>query len=675
MTLTPTRSGLAPNPDILLTRALNDTVQTPPSVSKDGAVSSAFGYSTHRGPLLPAFGSRQREYALRELYRADEGGLISGSFTGIAKAVASLGWEIKGDDSTDPVFGDMAASQGWRLRRSNGVEYFQEVLRQANFGAGWGVLITQWMNDYLRYDAGGYVEVIAAGDAYDKPVSAITGIAHLDPLRCYPTGDPRYPAVYYDRYGGLHVLHHSRVIRMVDMDDGDELHPGYGNSALSRAAPIAIQEIWMSRYITARLDDNPSPGLTFIGGVMKAEWDATDRQYQAQQNTDGPKIWGKRKFLFAPDAAMIPKVENVDFQVAPEAFDYRVYTDIDVDRLANAIGVDRQELMQLMGGNIGSGAQSVVLDQKSRGKCIGYFLQEVERKLNDVLPEGFTFEFKQRNSQQSLEDAQEAKQWTGVAAEAGTALSDREKRTLLANQVPAIQDAIADTPKANDVDVQPVIAEDNTPGAAVVAPTPVAPQEAPQLTAGTQKDYGTTEAGFVRDVGDLLMSASKANSYLDRRAFGVTMRSFLKNYGLQAYKDGMAAGGVYVDTLDPDDSSDATRIFIEQSQYINGLADDVYQRKAITPSNAYMRAQMWGKSLQQFNDAGLMSADRNGMRIWRRGLTSDSCATCKRMEGQVHRVKTWYARGILPKSSQLVCKGFRCLCSLERTYEKARGRF
>jgi hypothetical protein len=677
MTLTPSINAVTPNPESLITRAIADSAQIPPSVSKDGVIDGAgFGYSTTRGPLLPPFGTRQREYALREMYRRDEMGLITGSFTGITKTVASLGWEIKGDDTTDPLFNDMAASQGWRLRRSNGVEYFQEVLRQANFGAGWGTLITQWMNDYLRYDAGGYVEVIAAGDAYDKPMSAITGIAHLDPLRTYPTGDPRYPAVYYDRYGGLHVFHHSRVLRMVDMDDGDEMHPGYGKSALSRAVAIAMQEMWISRYITARLDDKPSPGLTVIGGIMKAEWEATDRQFLTQQRTDAGSPWGNRKFYFTPDPAIMPKVENVEFQVAPENFDYRVYTDINVDRLANAIGVDRQELMQLMGGNIGSGAQSVVLEQKSRGKCIGYFLQETERKINGLLPDGYTFEFKQRNSAQSREDALEAKLWTGVAAEAGAALSANEKRALLADQVEAIRDAIENAPRADDVSNQPMTAADDAPGATPIAPTqtpvpqdPVAPAQPVQ-----QKDYATTQAMFVQDVGDLLMSAVTPNPYLDKRAFGVTLRSLLKNYGLQAYKDGMAQGGVIVDTLDPDDTSDATRVFIGQSVYVNGLADDVFVTKAVTPENARSRAQLWGKSLQQFNDAGLYSADRNGMYRWDYGFT-EHCKDCLRLNGQVHRLKTWKARELMPRSSKLFCRGFNCACRMTRTTEKARGRF
>jgi hypothetical protein len=672
-----------PNPELLIQRAVQESAQILPQTTKEGTT-GVFGFGAERGSILPPRGTRQRELQLKALYFWDEMNLIRGAFTNIAKIIASVGWEITGGDTDeDTSVASLARVQGWRLHRNTGVEYFQEVMRQANFGAGWGSLITQVVLDYLRYDAGAYIEVIGQGQGFRPLQGPVMGLAHLDPLHCYPTGDPIYPCVYYDRYGGMHILHHTRVIRLVDADDGDDRRPGYGDSALSRSASIAMQELWMSRYITARLDDQPSPGLTVIGGIMKAEWDKTDSQYLNQQGTDA-SVWGRRKFYFTPDPDIMPKVENVEFQGNPENFSYRDYTDIDVDRLANAIGVDRQEIMQLMGGNIGSGAQSLVLNQKSKGKTIGFLFQQLERKLNDLLPPEFTFEFKARDTQESLEDAQIGQTWAAAVASMGSALSSEEQSTQLADNIEAVRDAIANTPEANDVFQQAVIAADDTPGSA-----PVAPTASPHVNindnvddvigakAITQKDYITTQAMFVQEVANLLTSAARPAPYirLDRRGFGIAMRSVLKRYGEEAYKDGLRQGGVTVDMLDPDDKAAYMRTFMGQAGYIGGLADDVYTAKTITAENAQSRAILWGKSLQAFNDEGLYSADKNGMFVWRRGLTSDSCATCVRMDGQVHRLKTFKKRGIMPKSSTLRCKGFRCLCSLERTTEKARGRF
>lgn len=135
MTMMTSTNGNAPSQDQIIARAINDSAQVLPSVAKEGVTAGGFGISfEQRGPILPAWGTRQRENALRRLYRRDELNLIRGAFVGLAKTIAALPWEIKGDENEDETFGAMAASQGWRLRKNTGVEYFQEVFRQANFG-------------------------------------------------------------------------------------------------------------------------------------------------------------------------------------------------------------------------------------------------------------------------------------------------------------------------------------------------------------------------------------------------------------------------------------------------------------------------------------------------------------------------------------------------------------
>lgn len=655
---------------------LTETVQKPPSVTRDG-IMTQWSQPAVRSSYLPAYGTRARDLALRDLYRMDEMVLIRGGVAGISKNIAALPWTISKVEQEDinPAYEQIAQAQGWYLKRSTGVEYFQEVFRQSNFGGGWADLLTMTVADFLRYDCGAFIEVIGAGDSYEPLVGNIVGLAHLDPLRCYPTGDPRYPAVYYDRWGGLHVLHHTRVIRIVDMPDGDEYRPGYGDSALARAVSVALRQMWTTRYINGRVDDKAPPGLTVIGGIMRAEWEAQTAKYTQQQMNDALPTYGQRQFYHTPDPSIMPKIESYEFQDAPEKFDFRIYTDIDVDMFALALGVDRQELMQLSGGGaLGSGEQSVILAQKSRGKTIGYLLQQVERRLNDLLPVDYTFEFKFRDSQEALEEANKANQWGAFVATIGADLTQQQRLVLLSNQVEAVKDALDQAPTANDVDVQPelpVIGEDNTAGTGAAQPD-VRVNVDDEVQA---KAYVVTESAFVQDVRDLLRSAIQPdNPYLDKRGFGVTMRSLLKRYGEQAYKDGMAQGGVYVDALDPEDYNDYMAVFMEQSQYISGFANDTYSDK-ISGGNLDTRAYMWGKSLQSFLDRGTMAANQNAMYAWKRSPVSDSCADCIRLDGQVHRIRNWTKSGWLPRGNKILCKGYNCSCQLVRTSDKARGRF
>lgn len=659
-------------PDELLTQSLAQTVQTPPEVSKEGMV-NFWAMSGVRGSILPARGTRDRLFALRAWYFTDEQTNIRGAFSGIAKHGASLPWEITGDNAPSDLFREAGQELGYNV--GTGVEYYQTVLRQSNFGAGWGQLMTQVWNDFLRYDTGAYIEVIGRGESYEPLTGEITGLAHLDPLRCIPTGDPHFPVVYYDRWGGLHVMHYTRVIMLQDMNDGDDLFPGWGDSALARAISIAVREMWMTRYIQAYLDDEPAPGLDLIGGIVKGEFERVEQQFKQQQSMDRKPVWGKRMRYYTADPAIMPKVESIDFQKAPASFDYRVYTDINIDILALAIGVDRQELMALASGSgvMGSEGQSIILHQKSKGKTIGFLITELERRFNDILPDGFTFTFKPRDTQEARETAENANLWGDFVQKAKEFLTPEQAQILLSSQVEAVHDAIVDAPRVNDVDIPvetaPVVAADDTAGAEqVVTETP------PETPPVEQKSFNVTQSAFLGDLRSLVKSAIEREDTIGRYSFGIRMRELLRDYGLQAYKDGMAQGGVFVDELDPDDDSDYQNVFVDQASYVGSFSDDIYVNKAVTMNNLDMRVNMWGKSLQSFVDSGRVNASANGMFEWQYGMT-EHCKDCLRLNGQVHRMKNWYSSGWLPRASTLACHGFNCKCQLVKTNLKAQGRF
>lgn len=659
----------------LIDIAKRTSVQITPEVTKDGGVN--YGGSTYggRGWLLPAFGTRASLFAEREWYRANEQSMVQGAFTGLAKGGAALPWEIKGDDTPDPLYREMGKAQGFTA--DNGVEYWQEVLRRANFGEGWGEFYSQGWLDYLRYDTGWFAEIIAPGDTFAPIGDAVVGLAHLDPLRCIPTGDPVHPVIYYDRWGGLHVMHFSRIMSIIDSNDGDDLRPGFGMSALRRAIAIMNRQMWSTRYINARLDDEPPPGIMLLGGVTKAEWYRVTEDYKRGISTDQKPVWGKQITYHTADPAIMPKIETYQFQQSPEKYDFRTYTDIDVDMLALVMNVDRQELMQLSGGGaIGSEGQSVILHQKSKGKTIGYMLAQTERKINDILPDGFTFAFKQRDTQEEKQKAEIANLWGDFVQKTSTVLSAQEAKTLLANQNESVQDAISAAPRANDIDIAPestpVTAGDDTAGAEVVGSE--TPAEMPSLDTKAAKSYAVTQSAFLQDLRSLVKQAIEQEGVIGRYSFGIRMREMLKRYGLSAYRDGMAQGGVFVDELDPDDEADYQRVFVDQSGYISGFSDDIYVKKAVTLNNVDQRVNMWGKSLQSFVDSGQVAANANGMFEWQYGMT-EHCKDCLRLDKQVHRMKSWYASGWLPRASTLDCKGFNCKCQLVKSNAKARGRF
>lgn len=448
-------------------QALAKTVQVPPEVSKNGAISANLSWGMYaRGSFLPAWGTRERERSLNLLWHMDEMALIRGAVSGICKNIATTPWEIKGDDTPSPMFREMGKERGFSA--DNGVEYYQQVLRLSDFGAGWGSFISKLAMGFFRFDAGGFAEVIAPGDPYGEVTGAITGLAYLDPLRVLPTGDPRYPALYYDRQGGMHIMHHTRIIQLQDMPQGDESAPGYGDCALSRAVSIAYRQIWTARYINAYLDDQPKPGILAVSGITKQSWDDIETKYQNELERDTMSKWGRVIRYHSAGANVEAKFQFESFSEAPEKFSFREYMEIDVDLLALVMGVDRQELWQLSGGNIGSAEQSAILHQKSRGKTIGYLITELERKINDLLPVDYEFMFKYRDESEALQEAQKANLWADFTSKTTTLLNPQEGKTLLNNQVEAVKDAISNAPRVNDLGVQPqttITAPDDTVGA------------------------------------------------------------------------------------------------------------------------------------------------------------------------------------------------------------------
>lgn len=400
------------------------SVQTLPDAS-DGVVPFRVWQFQGRGDILPAWGTRHRERVLLTWDRHERNWMWQSAVAGLAARIASAPNELRG---------------GPRL-----TGYFRNLLDNADFGAGWQVFIKKVVRDYLRHDVGAFIEVIAPGNPRRAPTGRVVGLAHLDSMRCFPTGDPEYPVAYHSQTGAIHLLHHTRVIHLADMPDGDTANPGYGLCALSRAIAIAQREIHMGRYVAAQLDDKPAPGILIVRGMQDAQLQAATRAYWDKRNTDSGSMWGSQLVLNNPAANNRIEVEQQSFSNAPPSWDFEKYTTLNVNSMALALGVDVQELWQLASGSLGSGSQSEILHAKSQGRTLGDLLTAIERAINfHVLPPALTFEFKQRDPYEAQASAATANLWADFAAKTSAVLSADEVREVLSNQVEAVADAITD---------------------------------------------------------------------------------------------------------------------------------------------------------------------------------------------------------------------------------------
>lgn len=186
------------------------------------------------------------------------------------------------------------------------------------------------------------------------------------------------------------------------------------------------------------------------------------------------------------------------------------------------------------------------------------------------------------------------------------------------------------------------------------------------------KSIASTRIDYELAVEDLIEQSR--NGDITKRIFQTKMMQSIRGYGKLAFIDGLRDGGV---TAEPDDEE---KVYIEthvvkQRQYVNNLADKIYAKeKAITDAQAEQKPSMWySKSISPLYEAGKMSAEKNAMMEWVYG-DADHCSDCIQLNGQRHRMKTFFSKGILPRSDLLSCNGFNCKCSLIRTDGSARGR-
>jgi hypothetical protein len=72
----------------------------------------------------------------------------------------------------------------------------------------------------------------------------------------------------------------------------------------------------------------------------------------------------------------------------------------------------------------------------------------------------------------------------------------------------------------------------------------------------------------------------------------------------------------------------------------------------------FNRVEMWATRWNEIESRAHLMFGENEMLEWKRGPTSDSCADCRKFDGQRKRKSTWKKMGYWPKSENLECNGY-----------------
>jgi hypothetical protein len=605
-----------------------------------------------RGPLLPAKGTRERERALLALYRHDDNMIYKGAIAGLTKRVQSTPWEVKGDPN-----------------QSN---YFQNILMESCFGEGWDSFISKLIIDYSRADAGAFIELIGPGSTLEPMTGAITGLSVLDTLRCYPTGDPEFPVIYYDAYGKMHAMHYTRVVRFVDMPEASEDAFFYGECSLSRCVSPVTREILMARYIQQTLDDNPPPGIAIFKNLSDKEVRTSYERMEQERSTDSGGQWGKTLKLFGMQAEVMPEVEFVSFTVPPEKFDLEKYTNLDVKQIALGIGVDIQDIWELTGQGMGTATQSEILHTKSKGRALGRILKGLERTINQTLPEGMEFAFKYKDDEEDQQQATLAQTWLANAAQMkAIGIPDKAIAQTLVNQIPALHDVMTDEAGVLRLpDDDPKTPEQETPSPPPELEAQATPED--NVVVDDNKELRLTQQSIMDTFFPVAIAAREG--IISKGAMKAVLKQELVANGRKALIDGMRDGGIENPQIDKSGENLIGKWRSRQLQFVDKFAESVFKDEQ-TDSQLRNRAQMWvNKSINPLYYEGLAIAAKDKNYMWVIDPPKEHCVTCLRLNGQIHKMKDYIASGFLPQAPTLECNGYNCGCKLVPTDLKATGR-
>jgi len=318
---------------------------------------------------LPVYGSKNADVILSESPMI-ENMWASAINTAISKQ-AALGFTI-----TDTNDSDRRIKQSQQLM----LEY------DGNFISG----LSKHLRDFLTTDNGAFIEIVRQSSAAG---SKIVGLKHLDSIRCYRTGDPERPLVYIDSTGRHHLLNYDDCIMLSDMPSSRVEFRGYGMCAARRAWETILKMCAMETYIREKISGSRNLAIHIVNGISSQQLEGALTSSDNGQKQKGFVVYKGSTIIpmlknETPSLVTIPLAEIPDgFNAADERHDAYL-------RYANAIGLFMGDIQPLKGQGLGTGTQSVILNENAEGRGLAAWRRAFSHEITHrVFPTQTTFAF------------------------------------------------------------------------------------------------------------------------------------------------------------------------------------------------------------------------------------------------------------------------------------------
>lgn len=321
-----------------------------------------------------------------------------------------------------------------------------------NFDGNYVQGLGRHLHDFLTTDNGAFVEVVRASGASG---SRVLGLMHLDSLRCWRTGDPDRPVVYWDLKGRYHILKADDVLMFVDMPSPRVEMRGAGLCAASRAFEAVLKLTAMETYFREKVSGSRNLAIHIVTGINAQQLQDSLDDGADEQTRKGLVIYRGSTIVPMINPTSAPGLVTIPLAEVPDGFDVAQERDAALLIYANAIGIALQELKPLSGQGLGTGTQSVILDEAAEGRGIAAWRRDWTHQISHrVLPKATTFYLAVNDVRDKKAEAEVKKiraETRQIRIEAGE-ISPQEARQLA----------------LDDGDLPPELAQsDATPGGAI----------------------------------------------------------------------------------------------------------------------------------------------------------------------------------------------------------------
>lgn len=292
------------------------------------------------------------------------------------------------------------SNRGWTMIGGrNQINRFSPILRDADDGAGWRQYISQQSTGYYTTDMGPITETGRDGEG-----GPLRALYHLDPTKCYLTGDRQRP-LKYDK--NKEAWTPDDFFRLVSMRSILEEYKGLGLSATSRVLDMSKIMLAVYNHELEMLGARAPKGLMLLQNISQGQWEEAMKIRDARLDSD------MRKYYNAVAVIAQEGVDSIDAKLIalsqlPDGFDLEVFTNLLMYAYALCIGYDPIEFWPVLAGQLGRGRETDIQHRKGTGKGGLNFMLAFQEAIQNQLPPTIHFEFEQRDQEGVLLDVQVA---------------------------------------------------------------------------------------------------------------------------------------------------------------------------------------------------------------------------------------------------------------------------